>query len=44
MHKLILSFGYIEKEKLPYFKAAFNDGNPSDILNKELANQKGKGK
>ena len=37
IHKLVLSFGYVEREKLPYLRAAFNDGNPSEILQKELA-------
>ena len=44
MHKLIFSFGYIEKERLPYLRAAFNDGNPSEILQKELAKMKEKDK
>ena len=44
MHKLIFSFGYIEKERLPYFRAVFNDGNPSDILHKELAKMNEKDK
>ena len=44
LHKLISSFGYIEKEKLPYLRAAFNDGDPSEILQKELAKMKEKAK
>lgn len=36
-HKLVLSFGYVEKERLPYLRAAFNEGNPAEILQKELA-------
>jgi hypothetical protein len=28
----ILSFGHIVPERLPYLKAAFNSGNPEDIL------------
>ena len=44
IHKLVLSFGYVEKEKLPYLRAAFNDGDPSEILQKELAKMRGKDK
>ncbi len=36
-HKLVLSFGYVEKERLPYLRAAFNEGNPAEILQKEQA-------
>lgn len=36
-HKLIRSFGYIERERVPYLKAAFNDGDPASILEQELA-------
>ncbi len=35
-HKLILSFGYIERDRLPYLRAAFNEGKPTEILKKEL--------
>jgi hypothetical protein len=31
-HSTLLSFGYIEPERLPYLKAAFNFGDPEDIL------------
>ena len=44
VHKLIFSFGYIEKERLPYLRAAFNDGDPSEILQKELAKMRKKDK
>ena len=44
VHKLIFSFGYIEKERLPYLRAAFNDGDPSEILQNELAKRRGKEK
>jgi hypothetical protein len=33
-HTAILSFGYVPAERLPYLKAAFNSGNPEDILAK----------
>ena len=36
-HKLILSFGYVPKERLPYIRAAFNEGDPKEILERELA-------
>ena len=36
-HKLILSFGYVPKERLPYLRAAFNEGDPKEILERELA-------
>lgn len=31
-HKMILSFGFIPSERLPYLKAAFNHGDPETIL------------
>jgi hypothetical protein len=36
-HKTILSFGFIPSDRLPYLKAAFNKGNPANIL--ETANR-----
>ena len=33
-HSTIMSFGYVQAERLPYLKAAFNSGNPEDILAK----------
>jgi hypothetical protein len=38
-HSTLLSFGYIRSERLPYLKAAFNSGNPEDILNKAKSSQ-----
>lgn len=43
-HKLILSFGYVSKERLPYLRAAFNDGNPQETLERELAKAEEKDK
>lgn len=43
-HKLILSFGYVPKERLPYLRAAFNDGNPQETLERELAKAEEKDK
>lgn len=31
-HLTLMSFGYVEPERLPYLKAAFQSGNPEDIL------------
>ena len=38
-HSTILSFGYIQPERLPYLKAAFNSGNPEDILVRAKSSQ-----
>jgi len=35
-HSIKLSFGFISSERLPYLKAAFNDGNPAQIFDREL--------
>lgn len=43
-HKRILSFGYIPKERLPYLRAAFNEGDPSEILQREQAKMEKKDK
>ncbi|MCD8307293.1 MAG: hypothetical protein LUD51_03585 [Clostridia bacterium] len=34
-HKTILSFGFIPAERVPYLKAAFNTGDPEEILAQE---------
>jgi hypothetical protein len=34
-----MSFGYVKPERLPYLKAAFNSGNPEDILAKAKSSQ-----
>jgi len=34
-HRIILSFGFITSERLPYLKAAFNRGDPETILANE---------
>ena len=39
-HKLILSFGYVPKERLAYLRAAFNEGDPEEILEREKARMK----
>ena len=38
-HLTLLSIGYIEPERLPYLKAAFNSGDPEDILAKAKRSQ-----
>jgi hypothetical protein len=38
-HRAIQSFGYVPSERLPYLKAAFNSGNPVDILGKAKRSQ-----
>ena len=35
MHKIILSFGFISSDRVPYLKAAFNRGDPETILTNE---------
>ena len=32
MHKTLLSFGFLSSERVPYLKAAFNQGDPETIL------------
>lgn len=34
-HRIKLSFGFIPTERVPYLKAAFNSGDPEEILAKE---------
>lgn len=31
-HSVKISFGFVPSKRLPYLKAAFNDGNPEEIL------------
>jgi hypothetical protein len=31
-HSVKISFGFVPSSRLPYLKAAFNDGNPKEIL------------
>jgi hypothetical protein len=38
-HKTILSFGFVPSGRLPYLKAAFNKGNPVEILEKAIRSQ-----
>jgi len=34
-HTLLQSFGYVPSERLPYLRAAFNEGDPEEILSRE---------
>lgn len=34
-HILMQSFGYVPSERLPYLRAAFNEGDPEEILSRE---------
>jgi len=34
-HRIILSFGFIASDRVPYLKAAFNRGDPETILANE---------
>ena len=36
-HVLILSFGYVPSERLPYLRAAFNEGDPEEVLSRVKA-------
>lgn len=36
VHRMIQSFGFIPRDRLPYLRAAFNEGKPEDILEREL--------
>jgi len=31
-HKIIISFGFVPSDRLPFLQAAFNAGNPDEIL------------
>jgi hypothetical protein len=35
-HSIKISFGFIPSERLPYLKAAFNKGNPAEILDQAI--------
>ena len=38
-HEIKLSFGFVDAERLPYLKAAFNRGDPEVILEREKRSQ-----
>lgn len=42
VHHLARSFGFIAAERLPYLRAAFNDGDPEEILAREKEKLNGK--
>jgi hypothetical protein len=35
-HIIKISFGFVSLERIPYLKASFNNGLPSEILEREL--------
>ena len=37
VHKVQKTFGFVPNERIPYLKAAFNEGDPAEILKQELA-------
>lgn len=43
-HKTVLSFGFVPSDRVPYLKAAFNKGDPEEILRKEKCSQENKRK
>lgn len=36
MHSIKISFGFVPSKRLPYLKAAFNNGNPAEILEQAI--------
>ena len=36
VHNIKYSFGFISTDRLPYLKAAFNEGDPSEIFDNEI--------
>lgn len=36
VHNIKYSFGFISSKRLPYLKAAFNEGEPSEIFENEV--------
>lgn len=38
-HSTLMSFGYVQPERVPYLKAAFNSGDPDAILAKAKSSQ-----
>ena len=43
-HRILLTFGFVATPRIPYLKAAFNKGNPAEILQKELRSLENKNK
>lgn len=39
-HKVVVKLGQFDRDRVPYLKAAFNHGNPAEILKHELDKQK----
>ena len=36
VHNIKYSFGFISSDRVPYLKAAFNEGDPSEIFENEV--------
>ena len=35
-HRVVVKLGQFSPERVPYLKAAYNEGNPDEILKREL--------
>lgn len=35
VHKVLRTFGYIPRDRVPYLKACFTDGDPEEVLRQE---------
>ena len=35
-HEVLRTLGFVPNSRIPYLKAAFNEGDPAEILKKEL--------
>lgn len=42
-HETVMKLGFVGEDRLPYVKAAFGDGDPAEILRRELSKQNGGG-
>lgn len=43
VHSIKLSFGFVPSERLPYLKAAFNQGDPAEVFERERRRLESKG-
>lgn len=43
-HEVIRTIGFLPNDRIPYLKAAFNEGDPAEILKRELAKLENKRK
>jgi len=42
-HSTVIAFGFLPSERLPYLKAAFNEGDPEQILTMAKRSQEKRG-